>query len=187
MINLGVILKRIVTAALLSMAFPLFPAIGQAPKLAALYQRLKAPVLPEWKSVEQEIRAQWAHSGSKAMDLLLQRGNAAMQAGDLKTAIAHFTALTDHAPQFAEGWNARATAYFLSGLYGPSIADISHVLALDPRHFGALAGLGMILEATGDRKNALIAYRRAHDIDPHNPEFRQAIKRLRAAVDGRQL
>ena len=80
------------------------------------------------------------------MDLLLQRGQEAMEAGDLDAAIEHFTALTDHAPDFAEGWNARATAFFQDERYGPALADIERTLALNPDHFGALMGLAMILE-----------------------------------------
>src|SRR5690606_3470319 len=96
----------------------------------------------EWRLAEADILREWSKSGSPAMDLLLKRGREAMEAGDLKAAIEHLTALTDHAPEFAEGWNARATAYFLAGAFGPSVDDIRHTLALNPRHFGALAGLG---------------------------------------------
>ncbi len=80
------------------------------------------------------------------MDLLLERGRNAMAQGHPEIAIQHLTALIDHAPDFAEAWNARATAYYQTGNLGPSVADIGHVLTLNPRHFGALAGLGAIFE-----------------------------------------
>jgi tetratricopeptide (TPR) repeat protein len=88
------------------------------------------------------------------MDLLLQRGKDAMAAGDFPAAIEHLTALTDHAPDFAEGFNARATAYFQAGQLGPSIEDIARTLTLNPRHFGALSGLGMIFEDLGRPEKA---------------------------------
>jgi len=77
------------------------------------------------------------------MDLLLQRGQDALEEENYQAAIEHFTALTDHAPQFAEAWNMRATAFFLIDEYGLSIEDISRTLALNPKHFGALSGCGI--------------------------------------------
>jgi tetratricopeptide (TPR) repeat protein len=110
-----------------------------------------------------------------------------MQAGDTAAAIEHLTALTDHAPDFAEGWNARATAYFHAGLYGPSLADIQRTLALEPRHFGALSGLGLIFEELGRKEQALAAWRLAHAIHPHSPGINAAIERLEREVSGTDL
>ena len=73
----------------------------------------------------------------------------------MSAAYNHFTALTDHAPEFAEGWNARATLFFEMQHFGPSIADIGRVLAIEPRHFGALTGLGFMLEDMGEMDHAL--------------------------------
>jgi tetratricopeptide (TPR) repeat protein len=118
------------------------------------------------------------------MDLLLQRGRDAMEAGDLTAAIEHLTALTDHAPDFAEGFNTRATAYFQQGLYGPSLKDIARTLALNPRHFGALMGLGTIFEEMGQPQRALEAYRAAHAIHPNEPDLIGAIERLERDLSG---
>ncbi len=112
------------------------------------------------------------------MDLLLSRGNEALKAEDYPTAVEHFSALIDHAPDFAEGWNGRATAYYLMGEYGLSIADVEHVLALNPRHFGALAGLAFMLESVGDPEQALEALHAAQALNPNRPNVNEAVTRL---------
>jgi Flp pilus assembly protein TadD len=180
------ILKSVVTAIVLSMLLSA-PASAQSETLDQLFTELKQPETTDWQRIETEIWAQWSKSGSDAMDLLLERGRAAMAAGDNAAAIEHLTALVDHAPDFAEGWNARATAYFNAGLYGPSIEDIQRTLALNPRHFGALSGLGMIFEQLGDPKSALEAYRQALAIHPHKPTIIKAVKRLEKQLGGTDL
>jgi tetratricopeptide (TPR) repeat protein len=137
--------------------------------------------------IEQDIWREWSKSGSPAMDLLLQRGRDAMAAGDTDAAIEHLTALIDHAPDFAEGYNARATAYFQAGELGPSVADIAKVLTLNPRHFGALAGLGMIYEQLERPEKALEVYRAAVAIHPHLAGVLQSIERLQAEAAGQDL
>jgi tetratricopeptide (TPR) repeat protein len=112
------------------------------------------------------------------MDLLLWRGQSAIERGDLERAIDHLSALTDHAPEFAEGWNARATAFYLSGELGLSLNDIAQTLSLEPRHFGALTGLGLILEELGNEARALEAYRHALAIHPHSDDIKGAVARL---------
>ncbi|MGC1260414.1 tetratricopeptide repeat protein [Jannaschia helgolandensis] len=134
-----------------------------------------------------EIQERWTHTGSATLDLLLQRGIDAMQDGDFVRAIAHLTALTDHAPEFAEGWNQRATAFFLTDRYGEALSDIEQVLILEPRHFGALAGLGIILEELGDEQGALRAFRAAQQIFPAEENVNRSVERLEAATGGRTL
>ncbi len=106
---------------------------------------------------------------------------------DLAAAIEHLTALTDQAPDFAEGWNARATAYFMAGEVGPSIADIQRALALNPRHFGALSGLGQIFEALDKPDLALRAYEAAFAVNPHMTSVKDAIDRLTREKQGTDL
>jgi tetratricopeptide (TPR) repeat protein len=137
--------------------------------------------------LERQIWREWSKSGSAAMDLLLQRGRDAMDDGDTAAAIEHFTALIDHAPDFAEGWNARATAYFQIGQYGPSVADIQHVLALNPQHFGALAGFARILEETEQPDRALQLYQAALAIHPNLDGVRDAIERLQIKAAGQEM
>ena len=103
------------------------------------------------------------------------------------SAIEHFTAIIDQDPDFTEAWNARATAYFNRGDFGPALADIGHVLTLNPRHFGALSGLAMILEATGKPEKALEAYRAALAIHPYLAGAREAVDRLSGDAEGQEL
>ncbi len=155
------ILNRIV-AALLPLFLTCAVAFAQdAAKLDGLFDRLKTADEAEAGRIEREIQIEWSKSGSPALDLLLQRGRDAMDLGDLPQAIDHFSAIIDQDPNFAEAWNARATAYYMAGEFGPSVADIAKVLTLNPRHFGALSGLAMILEETGKPERALEAYRAA--------------------------
>lgn len=180
------ILKHILTAFLLSVAF-VAPASADESDLDALFELLRQPELQDWQSVEERIWAEWSRSGSAAMDLLLERGKDALEAGDTGAAIAHLSALVDHAPDFAEGYNARALAYFESGRYGPALVDLRQVLALNPRHFGAMTGLAVILEETGHPDAALDAYRQVHALHPHNSDIKTAIDRLERQVEGRTL
>lgn len=159
-------------------------AIAATVDMDGLYAELADPDNPAWQRAEADILREWSKSGSPTMDLLLKRGKEAMEAGDLQAAIEHLTALTDHAPDFAEGWNARATAYFLAGQYGPSLADIRRTLALNPHHFGALTGLGTILEQTGEPEEAMRAYRAVLALNPHQESVRQALERLEKDASG---
>lgn len=179
-------LNPLVAAFVLLFALPAF-AGAQTQLLDQLFDELQTPDLPNWEQVEGQIWTEWSKSGSSAMDLLLKRGRDAMEAGDFAVAIEHLTALTDHAPDFAEGYNARATAYFRDGLYGPALADIARTLTLNPRHFGALTGLGTIFEELGDEEKALDAFRAASAIQPHDPDLLEAIARLEKQVSGLTL
>lgn len=149
-----------------------------------LLDRLAMPDLRNWEVVEDEIVLIWSRSGSATADYLLERGRAALAAGDLDAAYNHLTALTDHAPDFAEGWNARATLFYEMNRYGPAIADIERVLALEPRHFGALTGLGFMLEEMDRLDEALAAFLAAQAIHPHREEINAAVVRVSRALDG---
>ncbi|WP_298571109.1 tetratricopeptide repeat protein [uncultured Aliiroseovarius sp.] len=139
-----------------------------------------------WQALEDEVWELWSKSGSDALDLLLARGRKAMEGDDLEAAIEHLSALTDHAPDFAEGWNARATAFYRAGRLGLALDDIARALALEPRHFAALTGLGIIMEDLGDPRRALDAYRLSLAIHPRNPDVKEAVQRLEAA-DGQDI
>ncbi len=145
---------------------------------------LSNPETEDWERVEERVLDAWSRSGSTAMDLLLERGRDALEEDDYTAALEHFSALTDHAPDFAEGWNMRATAFYLMEEYGLSIEDIGRTLALNPKHFGALSGLGVILEQIGETDEALLAYRTAFEINPHRENLIEAIERLTNDVDG---
>jgi tetratricopeptide (TPR) repeat protein len=181
------ILNRIVAALVLLFLTCTLALAEDATKLDGLFDRLKTADEAEAGRIEREIQIEWAKSGSPAEDLLLQRGRDAMDMGDYPAAIEHFTAIIDHDPDFAEAWNARATAYYMAGEFGPSVADIAKVLTLNPRHFGALAGLGMILEESGKTDKALAVYKAALAIHPHLQGAADAVERLEKASEGQEL
>jgi len=164
-------------------AFAAQPGLGfgENDRLDELFAEMQSTEGEGAASAELEALRIFRQSGSAAMDLLLARGYAALDVDDLKMAIWHFSALIDHAPDFAEAYNARATAFFLLGSYGESMADISTTLALNPRHFGALSGMGTLQEELGHLDNALIAYKAALALNPHSPELAESVKRVEDA------
>ncbi len=139
------------------------------------------------RAIEVKIIDEWSKSGSASMDLLLERGREAMEAEDWVLAVEHFSALIDHAPDFAEGWNARATAYFQLERIGQSLSDIRHALALNPRHFGAWSGLGIIMEQLGREDAALAAWRAVEDLSPNRPDLEDTLQRLERETMGQTL
>lgn len=162
-------------------------AMAQSQVLDDLFAQLSVADEESWEDVEKQIWSEWSKSGSKAMDYLLERGRAEMEKGNVTEAIGHFSALIDHAPEFAEGWNARATAWFAADRYGLSISDIRQTLILEPRHFGALAGLGMIMERMDRPDAALKVYQEAVKIHPNRPDVQVAVERLKDIVEGVEL
>lgn len=160
---------------------------GGAGGVDRLFDELSQPDQQGWRQIEQAIAREWSKSGSPAMDLLLQRGREAIEADEIDVALEHLTALTDHAPDFAEGWNTRATAHFRADHYGLALADIQRALVLEPRHFGAMIGMATILRELDRREEALAVLREVHRIHPHRPNVNEGIERLSAALEGESL
>ncbi len=160
---------------------------AQEVDVEALLAELANPETRNWQTVERRISKEWSRSGSASMDLLLQRGEKAMEAEDYEAALEHLTALTDHAPDFAAGWNARATALFHQELWGPAMQDLARALALNPRHFEALTGLAVILGQTGKEDEALQVWHMVRALHPHRPEMNEAIEALEKRVGGEAL
>ena len=152
-----------------------------------LLEQLADPDQEGWQQIEDRIAMEWSKSGSPAIDLLLQRGREAMEEGEVDAALEHFTALTDHAPDFAEGWNALATAHYRNERLGLALDSIRRTLALEPRHFGAMIGLATILEAIGEDAEALEVFRMVHEIHPHRPNVTEWIERLAGRIEGETL
>jgi tetratricopeptide (TPR) repeat protein len=121
------------------------------------------------------------------MDVLLQRGEKALDEGDAAAAVGHLTALTDHAPDFATGFYTRAAAFATLGQFGPAFHDLAQTLQLEPRHFPALTQLAVMLEETGDTERALAAYRQSLTIHPHQPEAIDGVARLERQQDGTDI
>ncbi|EEW25727.1 tetratricopeptide repeat protein [Rhodobacter ferrooxidans] len=176
-----------IVAAIVLIFLSCLPVAAQTAKLDALFADLATADERQAVRIESDIWREWSRSGSPAFDLLLERGRKAMEQGDYEVAIQHLTALTDHAPEFAEGWNALATAYFQNGDLGPSIEDIQRTLALNPRHFGALSGFGVILEELDRPEQALAVYRAALAIHPRLQAVLDAVKRLEEKAAGQAL
>ena len=153
-----------------------------------LFEALKAaPDAETAKLVENRIWALWLASGSDTADLLMSRVKEAADQKDVDLAIKLLDALIELKPDFAEAWNRRATMYFSKKDFGHALADIAQTLAREPRHFGALTGLGMILQEMGEDKRALEAFRRALELDPHLQKVPEFVKALTDKVEGRAI
>ena len=153
-------------------------------EVANLLEQLRDPDLEGWQRIERQLIRQWSRSGSASADLLLQRGREALRRGDSIAAIEHFSALIDHAPDFAEGYHARATAWFMDGKVGRSLADLQETLSRNPHHFAALTGLGRIFEDLSDFDRAQKAYLAAEAIHPHRNDVKAALERLERRLGG---
>jgi tetratricopeptide (TPR) repeat protein len=183
--NLHVNLKRHL-AALAALAVLYGPAQAEtAPP--ELLEKLRNAEPAQAERISAEVRSHWSRSGSAAMDLLLKRGREAMADGDFRLAIEHLTALTDHAPGFAEGFHARAEAYFRSELYGPALDDLETTLALNPHHFEAIFGLAVMFQEFEDYRRAARLYRRVLTIHPNHENAQEALARLKREGIGREL
>jgi tetratricopeptide (TPR) repeat protein len=153
-----------------------------------LFEALKAaPDAETAKLIENRIAALWLASGSDTADLLMSRVKEAADQKDVDLAIRLLDAIIELRPDYAEAWNRRATMYFVKKDYGHALADLAQTLAREPRHFGALSGLGMILQEMGEDKRALEAFRRALEIDPHLQKIPDFVKALTDKVDGRSI
>jgi tetratricopeptide (TPR) repeat protein len=153
-----------------------------------LFGALKAaPDAEAAKLVENRILALWLPSGSDTADLLMSRVKTAIDGKDFDVAIELLNAIVELKPDYVEAWNRRATVHFLRKDFNESIADIRQVLAREPRHFGALAGLGMIMQELGEEKRALEIFRRALDVHPHLQRIPDLVKTLSEKLDGRDI
>lgn len=178
--------KCIVTALFLAVGFSL-PGYAQEMALDELYQELAEADEATYARIEQRIVAQWEKSGSPAMDLLLRRGKDAMEDGEFNAAAEHFTALVDHAPDFAEGYYGRASSYYLLGLTGPALDDIRRALIINPRHFEAMRGLAIIMEELDRADDALELYNRILAMHPNSADALDATTRLQLQLEGQSL
>jgi tetratricopeptide (TPR) repeat protein len=171
-------------------------APGKLPKVGAdrahgldfLFGALKAaPDEASAKHVEARIWAIWMQTPSDTTALLMTRAKAAMDAKQMEVALKLLDAVIKLRPDYVEGWNRRATLYYLQNDYARSLKDIEQVLVREPRHFGALAGLGMIMQDLGDEKRALDAFRKALEVNPHLDKVPDLVKILTEKVEGRDI
>jgi tetratricopeptide (TPR) repeat protein len=155
------------------------------PRLDALFDKLKmASSETEATAAEVQIWRIWAEHKNPEIARLMRDGIAALGEDEQELALDDFNAVVKHDRSFAEGWNKRATVEFVMGNFNASIADVERTLALEPRHFGALSGLGQIYLALDRKELALKAFRAALAINPYLPGVRQKIEELEKAVKG---
>src|SRR5262252_826484 len=153
-----------------------------------LFGALKAaPDETSAKHVEARIWALWMQTPSDTAALLMMRAKTAMDAQQMDVALKLLDAVIKLRPDYVEAWNRRATLYYLQNDYARSLADIKQVLVREPRHFGALAGLGMIMQDLGEDKRALDAFRQALAIDPYLEKVPELVKQLSEKVEGREI
>lgn len=179
-------------------ALPGEKALGETPvetggndreaRLDRLFDRLAtAKTAEDAKRYEQTIDELWGQSGSDTADLLTMRAEELVASEDREGALKLLDAALQAKPDYAEGWNKRATLYFLRGDYVSAMTAIRETLRYEPRHYGAWAGLGRILEQTGDNRKALEAYRRALAIHPHLEGLKEEVDKLALKIRGEEL
>jgi len=135
-----------------------------------LFEQLRLAKAPaEIEALQDGIWQIWLTTDDQTLDKYLEEGIRALSAGDYTRAISEFTYLIEARPSFAEGWNKRATAYYLRGEYRASLLDVAETLRLEPRHFGALSGWASMLHTLGDPRGALRVLKRLSRLCPHLP------------------
>jgi tetratricopeptide (TPR) repeat protein len=158
------------------------------PRLARLFVALEAVQSADSaRTIEGEIAHIWAETSDPETQRLMEKGLTLMAEDEDEAALNTFTAMVAQAPDFAEGWNKRATIEFLLGDYRASMADIAHTLKLEPRHFGALAGLGQVELALGNKAAALEAFNQALAIDPYLGDVAEMAEQLKKDLAGKPI
>lgn len=156
--------------------------------LEFLFGALKvAPDEESAKHVEARIWAQWMATPSDTAALLMARAKIALDGKDIDTALKLLDAVVELRPDYTEGWDRRAMLYYAQNDYQRALADLKEVLIREPRHFGALAGVGMILNELGEDKRALDAFRKALAINPYLERIPEMVKTLKEKVEGRDI
>jgi tetratricopeptide (TPR) repeat protein len=156
------------------------PADQADKRLEGLFERLKTTDNEEQAAfLNSMIWAIWMESENESVNAFMAEGIEKMSERRFEDAVAAFTKVIEADPEFAEGWNKRATVYYILGDFPASIRDIKRTLSLEPRHFGALSGLGLIFLAHGDEPAALKAFEAALRVNPHLTSARMHVEDLR--------
>ena len=155
------------------------------PRLDGLFERLQTTATAsEARRLEQRIWRVWLETDDAAVNRLMQEGVRALQRQHYTRALQAFDRMVGQAPEFAEGWNKRATVHYLMGNWRASVRDIQRTLALEPRHFGALFGLGLIYDALDEPEAALRSFEATLALNPHSESTRQMVEQLRRQLRG---
>ena len=160
--------------------------IGMMADVPPLLKALRDPDEDTRQHAEQAIWRIWARSGNPQVDELYQKGIHQMEGGDLQLAIATFTRVIELKPDFAEGWNKRATLYFMVGDMRKSLADCYEVMKRNPYHFGALSGYALIYTRLEYYDRALEYSRRALAVNPNLDGVKQNIDVLEHIIEQRR-
>jgi tetratricopeptide (TPR) repeat protein len=164
------------------------PRVDRTRNLDFLFGALKvAPDDTTAKAIEERIWTVWSGSRSDTTNLLMTRVKTAVEAKDLDLAVKLLDSIVKIKPDYVEGWNRRATIFYMRKDYGRALNDIREVLKREPRHFGALAGFGLILQDIGDDRQALEVYRRALSVYPRMERIPDLVKTLQEKVEGRDI
>lgn len=178
--------KCIAAAFALAVGFSL-PVVADEARVDDLLNQLREAEGIQAARIAVEIQNEWSKSGSAAFDLLLRRGEEALEEGNHLAAIEHLTAAIDHAPEYLEAYAHRAEAYYLNDDIGPAIDDLAYVLARNPRHFSAMQGFGVILYEMGRTQDALEVLRQVLEMYPADEVSQQWVTALEIELEGRAL
>lgn len=158
------------------------------PRLGTLFSQLQMASSPAKASeLEAQIWSIWSDAGDADIDKVYQIGTQALALGDLTTALKIFDAIVAKAPNFAEGWNKRATIYFMMDRYEESLADIDRTLELEPHHFGALAGLGLVNIKLDRDEAALDAFERVLKVSPQSANAKANIEFVKQRISDKSI
>lgn len=186
-------MKRVTALLLFLFAAMALPAQGwtaqasitKSQKLETLFTELKKARNPDAaQKIAKSIWDQWADSGSDTINLLMEWSGDALTRRKFAVALDFLDQVVTLDPDYAEGWNRRATVHYMMDEYAKSMADIEHVLRLEPRHFGALTGMATILKQTGRKRLALEAYERVLSVYPMMRSAQEAVSELSEELAG---
>jgi tetratricopeptide (TPR) repeat protein len=177
---------------MLAVCLGLFSGAARAdqtdPRLTDLFSRLQAAPGPAQASqLEAEIWSIWSEAGNPDIDKVYEIGTQALALGDLATALKIFDAIVAKAPRFAEGWNKRATIYFMMDRYEESLADIDRTLELEPHHFGALSGLGLVNIKLDRDEAALDAFERVLKVSPQSESAKANVEFVKQRIKDKSI
>jgi tetratricopeptide (TPR) repeat protein len=164
------------------------PRNDRLQNLDFLFGALKvAPDEDSAKAIADRIWGVWLGSGGDTTNLLISRVRSAIESKDLDLAVQLLDSIVEFKPEYVEGWNQRATVHYMKKDYTRALADLAQVLKREQRHFGALFGIGVIMQEFGDDRRALEVYRRALELDPHMKRVPDLVKTLSEKVEGRDI
>jgi len=175
----------LIAAAMLMLSTAGHAAVQNADTLLAALSKAKSA--DDARAIEEQIERLWSHSGSPSADLLFKRGQEALAGEDIETADKVFKALTHVAPNFPEGWHARAAADLQTDDYEDALVSLRRTLQLEPRNFNAMVELAGVFEEFNDKAHALAAYRRALQLNPFVQGAKDRVRELERDVEGQKI